>query len=498
MQIERLSPIVATLKPSNHPYLSGPWTPQHEEVNAVDLEVIEGAIPADIDGVYIRNTENQIHTPLGRHHPFDGDGMLHQISFRNGRADYRNRFVRSRCFQAEQQAGESLWGGMMDGPEVSKRPGFGAHGGIKDSASTDVVVHAGKALATFYQCGEAYQLDPTSLEDQGVAPWAPLDGVSAHARVDERTGELLFFNYSKHAPYMYYGVVGPDGRRTHYTPVPLPGARLPHDMIFSENYTILNDFPLFWDEKALKAGYHAVRYRPDMPSRFAVVPRYGEAKDIRWFEAAPTYVLHFLNAYEEGDEIVMDGYFQEKPMPDPLGDLPEIYAEHAHMMAFVDENSFRPKLHRWRFNLADGTTKEERLDDRLVEFGTINQQYAGQPYRYAYSTTTKPGWFLFNGFIKHDLKTGESWAVTLPDGRYASEAPFAPRIGATDEDDGYLVSFIIDENAGRSECILIDCKRFEDGPVCRIALPHKISSGTHACWADRRFLTTEAAAADAA
>jgi carotenoid cleavage dioxygenase len=235
-----------------------------------------------------------------------------------------------------------------------------------------------------------------------------------------------------------------------------------------------------------------------MPSRFAVIPRYGEAKDIRWFEAAPTYVLHFLNAYEEGDEIVMDGYFQEKPMPDPLGDLPEIYAEHAHMMAFVDENSFRPKLHRWRFNLADGTTREERLDDRLVEFGTINQQYAGQPYRYAYSTTTKPGWFLFNGFIKHDLKTGESWTVTLPDGRYASEAPFAPRIGATDEDDGYLVSFIIDENAGRSECILIDCKRLEDGPVCRIALPHKISSGTHACWADRRFLTAEAGAVDAA
>ena len=66
------------------------------------------------------------------------------------------------------------------------------------------------------------------------------------------------------------------------------------------------------------------------------------------------------------------------------------------------------------------------------------------------------------------------------------------------EDDGYLVSFIIDENAGRSECILIDCKRFEDGPVCRIALPHKISSGTHACWADRRFLTAEAGAADAA
>ena len=61
-------------------------------------------------------------------------------------------------------------------------------------------------------------------------------------------------------------------------------------------------------------------------------------------------------------------------------------------------------------------------------------------------------------------------------------------VGAEDEDDGYLISFIIDENKGTSECILIDCKRFADGPVCRIALPHKISSGTHAHWVDRRSL----------
>jgi carotenoid cleavage dioxygenase-like enzyme len=82
--------------------------------------------------------------------------------------------------------------------------------------------------------------------------------------------------------------------------------------------------------------------------------------------------------------------------------------------------------------------------------------------------------------------------LTLEDGRYASESPFAPRVGAVDEDDGYLVSFIIDENRGTSECVLIDCKNFAAGPVCRIALPHKISSGTHAHWADRRVLRAAA------
>ena len=108
MKFERLPPILTTLQPSNHPYLNGAWTPLHEEADAWDLEVIAGAIPTDIDGVYIRNTENQIHQPLGRFHPFDGDGMLHQIDFKDGRAGYRNRWVRTRGMQAEQEAGGDI------------------------------------------------------------------------------------------------------------------------------------------------------------------------------------------------------------------------------------------------------------------------------------------------------------------------------------------------------------------------------------------------------
>ena len=484
MRVDTLPPVKATLQPSNHPYLNGAWTPQHAEVTATDLDVIEGRIPDDIDGIYLRNTENQLHQPLGRYHPFDGDGMIHQIDFSGGKASYRNRFVRTRCFQAEQDAGGSLWGGLMDKSSLSKRPGFGAHGSLKDSSSTDIIVHAGKAVSTFYQCGEGYVLDPETLEQEGVASWVPLDGISAHPKVDQRTGELLFFNYSKHAPYMHYGVVDRSGKLAHYVPIPLPGPRLPHDMMFTQSWSILCDFPLFWDEELLKRNVHVTRLHEGLASRFALIPRYGQPEDIRWFEAEPTFVLHFINAFEDGDEVVLDGYFEEDPYPPPL----ENADGYGHMMAYVDEHSFKPKLHRWRFNLADGTTREERLDDRILEFGMMNQRYLGLPYRYAYSTTSKPGWFLFNGFVKHDMVTGESWSVELPEGRYGSEAPFAPRVGAVDEDDGYLVSFVTDENRGTSECILIDCKRFAEGPVCRIALPHKISSGTHAHWADRSAL----------
>ena len=119
-------------------------------------------------------------------------------------------------------------------------------------------------------------------------------------------------------------------------------------------------------------------------------------------------------------------------MPRPQKDAP---AGFEHMMAYLAEHSFRSKLHRWRFNLVDGTTREERLDERIMEFGMINQRFAGRKYRYAFSTVSKPGWFLFEGFVKHALVAGTAETYRLPEGCYASEAPFAPRIGAVAEDD---------------------------------------------------------------
>jgi NADP-dependent 3-hydroxy acid dehydrogenase YdfG len=153
-------------------------------------------------------------------------------------------------------------------------------------------------------------------------------------------------------------------------------------------------------------------------------------------------------------------------------------------MSYLDQYKMGTHLHRWRFNLVTGKTTEQRLDNRILEFGMFNQRYATRPYRYAYSAVQVPGWFLFHGYVKHDLQTGESWEIRLPEGQYASEAPFAPRVNAKDEDDGYLVTFVTNEKTQRSEALLIDCKRFTDGPVCRIELPHKLCSGTHSCWAN--------------
>ena len=149
---------------------------------------------------------------------------------------------------------------------------------------------------------------------------------------------------------MHYGVVDANNELVHYVDVPLPGPRLPHDMAFTENYAILNDFPLFWEPELLEHNVHLPRFHRDMPSRFAVIPRRGDTSQIQWFEADPTYVLHFTNAYEDGDEIVLDGFFQGDPEPadDGIGD------KWQRVFRFLALDRMQTRLHRWRFNLVTG------------------------------------------------------------------------------------------------------------------------------------------------
>jgi carotenoid cleavage dioxygenase len=152
------------------------------------------------------------------------------------------------------------------------------------------------------------------------------------------------------------------------------------------------------------------------------------------------------------------------------------------------------RLRRWRFNLVTGATTEEQLTDSITEFGMINANYAGRHYRYTYAATGKPGWFLFDGLVKHDLQTGSEDRYAFDDGVYGSETAMAPRSDVA-EDDGYLVTLTTDMNDDASYCLVFDAARVADGPVCKLRLPERISSGTHSTWADgsslRRWHTAD-------
>ena len=78
-------------------FLDGPFAPVTEEITAFDLPVT-GQVPAGLDGRYLRNGPNPMGLDDPGYHWFLGDGMVHGVRLRDGRAEwYRNRWVRSRA-----------------------------------------------------------------------------------------------------------------------------------------------------------------------------------------------------------------------------------------------------------------------------------------------------------------------------------------------------------------------------------------------------------------
>ncbi|MEM9191926.1 MAG: carotenoid oxygenase family protein [Myxococcota bacterium] len=454
----------------DNPYFSGPFGPVEREIDEGNLTV-EGEIPRDLHGSYVRNGPNAKYAPKGRYHWFDGDGMLHALRFGGGRVAYRNRYVRTRGLAADDAKEVAQWSGLLEPTKANPK---GAP--YKDTANTDVVAFQNRLIASWYICGEPYVVDPETLETEGPTRFghdAPLR-ISAHAKVDERTRELLFFNYGVTEPYLHYGVVDEQLALRHYVPIDLPGPRLPHDMAATENYSILMDLPFFYRPEALQKKKWVVGYYPDLPSRFGIVPRHGS--DVRWFEAEPCYIYHIANAWEEDNAVVMVGcrVVDPAPAPDPQD------GEWAKIMANL---RITATFHRWRFDLETGETTEEDLDDRNNEFPAINNRYLGRKSRYSYHVGLgKTQTLTFASVIKYDAETDRADTFEFGDRVVGSEVAFGPADGGTAEDDGYLSTFVTNLDTMMSEGWLFDARAVADGPIAKIKLPQRVPLGFHGCW----------------
>ncbi len=465
------------------PVLAGGFAPITRELT-IDLTDVEGEIPRDLSGMHVRNGPNRRFEAPGRYHWFDGDGMLHAVEFEGGRARYRNRWVATQGLQEELAAGQALWQGIKDPPRKD-RP----DAPLKNTSNTDVKFYAGHLVTMWYLGGAVYKVRPHDLSTAGILDMDPrLAGlpISAHSKVDERTGEFIFFAYGKTAPYMHYGVMDRHGALTTFMPVDLPGPRLPHDMAITANYSVLHDFPLFYDMDAFGAGRHKLKFYPDMPSRFGIVPRHGRPDQIRWFEAKPTYMYHVSNAWEEDDgqggtEVVMTG----TPFRVPRDWRGQVDADNfPKLLATLDNDCI---FYEWRFNLRTGQTRERVIDDILnQEFPVINSAWQGHKTRYAWNVlmakNLRPEEPRFAGIARHDLERGTCSAYHGGVDAWFSEPPFAPADNARAEDDGYLVGFMWDGKAQASFVTVFDARDVARGPVARIRLPQRVPHGFHGTW----------------
>ena len=460
-----------TAETTTDPWLTGLYEPVHDEVDADDLPVT-GELPPALRGSYVRNGPNPAFAPLGRYHLFDGDGMLHGLALDEGRARYRNRWIRSRGLAAEQRAGRALYSGLSDfrlpDPEVIAEGGM-----MKNTANTHVVRHGGRVLALMEGA------PPTEVTlDLDTVGECDFDGalagaMTAHPKLDPVTGEMVFFGYAPFPPYLRVHGAAPDGTLTWSTPVDLPGPVMMHDFVVTERRVVLFDLPAAFDVDGMLAGGGGgfIRWAPDRGARIGVLDRGAPGDEIRWVEVDPFWVFHFLNGHDDGDAVVVEGC-----RADRLN------------VGFGEEqpDGVPTALHRWRIDAAAGTVTDERLDDRPADFPRVADAAAGLPARFGYLAAART-WgeqVDFGGVTKVDLGTGATTTLEWAPGEAGGEAVFAPdpdRSGDADaEDAGWLLCLVSDKATRATDLVVADARAMEE--VARVHLPRRVPFGFHGSW----------------
>ena len=467
-------PQVSAGAPSENFFLDGNFSPVAEERDAQDLEVV-GVIPEDLAGHFLRIGPNPVYVfSEEAYHTFDGDGMIHAIEFSNGKSRYRNRFVQNEGFKVEQERGDWVYKGMNSMLDPTPAPIPEGAPPSKNLANTAFTFHNN----TLYALHEPSQ--PTIIGLPGLETIGTTDfngklthPFTAHPKVDRRSGEMMTYGYSFMAePYVTCSVINAEGELVHSTPVSIPKPVFMHDFAASEKYSIFLDFPITLDIERAMSGGPALGFEAEHGSRIGLLPRYGTDADIQWFEVETGVVVHTANAWDEGDEVILQASRSKN------ADIAGAGTSEGNNLS---EN--QGKLHEWRLNTKTGEVKERMLSQTPCDFTRVNDEYACYATRYIYAAVfnaTRP--FTFDGVMKYDNAEDVTTEFKYGRDRHGGEAVFAPRIDASSEDDGYLICFIHDEAEDQSECLIIDAQDLAGGPVATIIMPFRVPYGFHSGW----------------
>jgi len=456
-------------EPTVNPWLQGNFAPVDDELTTGPLPVT-GEIPAALRGDYLRNGFNPAVAPPPRYHWFDGDGMIHGVSLADGTARYRNRWVQTRGLKAEVREGRSLFGGMAEfvlpDADLMAEVGMG-----KNPANTNIVRHADRLLA-LWEAGLPTEMaaDLTTVGEYDFA--GRLEGaMTAHPKFDPATGAMCFFGANPFAPFLRYYETDANGAIVRQVDIDLPAAVMMHDFVVTERHAVFFDLPALFDIESMLGGGPIVRWAPEHGARIGVLPRDGGAGEVRWFEVDPFFAYHFLNGWDEGDAVVIDGCRADS-LVIGFGD------EQPEATAF-------PSMHRWRLDLATGRAVSEALDDRSTDFPRINDEVAGRANRYGYAANageiTQAG-ARFEAVVKYDWQTGAATVHRYGDHHVCGEAVFAADPDGTAEDDGWLLNFVYDLAADATDFVILDARDLSAAPVARVHLPRRVPFGPHGNW----------------
>ena len=465
--------------PKSEPMLQGAFAPVFVEGNSSELPVT-GEIPKELNGTLYRNGPNPQFPPRGHYHWFGGDGMVHAFTLENGRARYRNRWVRTQRFELERKAGEALFGGFGD-PAKSDPSVAGKDFGV---ANTHVIYHAGKLMA-LEESHLPFELT-RSLNSigyhtfGGVLPTTLEGRFTAHPKIDPDNGELVGFSYSGSGIFgtrMSLIIIAATGELVRQDYFEAPYCSFVHDFLMTRDHVVFPVLPLAGDMNRARRGGTAYAWDTSKPALLGVVGRRAPISSLKWLQIEPCYVFHTFNAWEDGGMLHCDVIKYDRA---PL--FPDVEGNPAPPASALG----RPV--RWSIGLSGETSgvKEIQLADATGEFPRCDERFTGTGYRHAFYNTSTPSQgapqALFGTVTHLDLASGRTATFSVPNGDSLSEAVFAPRSAASPEGDGFLltVQYIREEN--RSDLLILDALDLENGPRARVHLSQRVPAGFHGSW----------------
>uniref|UniRef100_A0A5B7CCU4 Carotenoid 9,10(9',10')-cleavage dioxygenase 1-like n=1 Tax=Davidia involucrata TaxID=16924 RepID=A0A5B7CCU4_DAVIN len=507
------------------------FAPVEEIGEIVQISCVEGEIPEGFpEGVYIRNGANPLFGGLkstismfGRsnHVWVEGEGMLHALYFTkdadgNWSFAYNNRFVESETFKMEKQRNKPSFLPAVEGDSLAILAAFLLNvlrfGDInKILSNTSVFEHAGK----YYSIAENYlaqEIDISTL--QTLSNWE-LDGAwgrpfTTHPKKAPGTGELVIMGVDAVKPYYVVGVISADGRKLiHKVDINLKRSILSHEIGVTEKYNTILDYPLIVDAYRLFQGGPLIKYEKEKDARIGVMPRYGDADSIKWFEVESYCTFHILNCFEDGDEVVVRGCKAKGaiiPGPEWGQDKFEWFSRGFKPLNSIEENTDNSTadgllfacVYEWRLNMKTDEVKERNLSgtEFSMDFPMINEDFTGVKHKYGYTqvidseASSSCGKSKYGGLAKLHFdkpKSSSSVPVKVEYHKFAKNnfctgSTFVSKPEAVEEDDGWIVAFVHNEDTDVSQVIVVDAKKFEDEPIAKIPLPQRVPYGHHGAY----------------
>ena len=453
-----------------------------EQETVIDELAIDGELPGWLHGSLLRTGPAKFE--LGEQplrHWFDGLAMLHRFSICDGRVSYGNRYLESRSYRAARERGRLVYGEFASDPcrSLFKRVQtlFSPGSALPDNANVNIA-RLGERFVAMTETPLPVQFDRHTLQTAGVRPFeAPGQLTTAHPHMERASASML--NYAaKLGPRSSYRFFALDPSAAGGRPAkPRLLASLPvkepaymHSFGLTERWFVLAEFPFVVNPLALALSgrpyIENYRWKPERGTRFTLVDRATGAAT-SGFETDACFAFHHVNAYEDDDEVIVDVC----TVPD-AGIVEDLYLQRLREGHPIP----RPQLTRFRLQLSNRAVSHARIGETGIELPRINYGRCNErPYRYVWGNDLgASGWF--EKIVKLDLDDGAALSFSEP-GCYPGEPVFVARPQAEREDDGVLLSVVLDARSETSFLLVLDAGDLSE--LARAEVPHHIPFSFH-------------------